>query len=206
MSSADSSGFGRAEVGAAFRERIPALLLRPDALLELFLGFNLAFLAVDIFVAHRLHHPVPWTAWIPFVFSLAAPAALGLAVWLRGAVAGSGRRGSAGRRERAAWWVGVAVGIASVGVGGLGLVLHLESRFFQELTLEGLVYSAPFSAPLAYTGLGLLVLMSRWLSPTEARQVAPWAGWVLVLAAGGFAGNFALSLVDHAQNGFFHAS
>lgn len=29
---------------------------------------------------------------------------------------------------------------------------------------------------------------------------------VTLLAAGGFAGNFALTLADHAQNGFFHAS
>jgi hypothetical protein len=33
-----------------------------------------------------------------------------------------------------------------------------------------------------------------------------WASWVLVLAAGGWLGNFVLSLGDHAQNGFFHPS
>jgi hypothetical protein len=31
-----------------------------------------------------------------------------------------------------------------------------------------------------------------------------WAQWVTFLALGGFAGNFALSLTDHAQNGFYH--
>ena len=30
-----------------------------------------------------------------------------------------------------------------------------------------------------------------------------WARWVVLLAAGGFMGNFVLSLADHAQNGFF---
>ena len=30
-----------------------------------------------------------------------------------------------------------------------------------------------------------------------------WARWVVLLAAGGFMGNFVLCLADHAQNGFF---
>jgi hypothetical protein len=33
-----------------------------------------------------------------------------------------------------------------------------------------------------------------------------WSRWVILLAAGGFAGNFVLSLADHAQNGFFYPS
>jgi hypothetical protein len=31
-----------------------------------------------------------------------------------------------------------------------------------------------------------------------------WPRWVLLLALGGFFGNFVFSLTDHAQNGFFH--
>jgi hypothetical protein len=78
-------------------------------------------------------------------------------------------------------------------------LLHLSGSFFKEQTLKNLVYTAPFAAPLAYTGLGFLVLLSRMV---EART-AEWAGWVVVLAAGGWAGNFVLTLADHAQNGFF---
>jgi hypothetical protein len=33
-----------------------------------------------------------------------------------------------------------------------------------------------------------------------------WGAWVAFLALGGFAGNLALSLLDHAQNGFFSAA
>lgn len=36
----------------------------------------------------------------------------------------------------------------------------------------------------------------------EARS-KEWAFWVLFLALGGFAGNFVLSLTDHAVNGFY---
>ena len=31
-----------------------------------------------------------------------------------------------------------------------------------------------------------------------------WADWMLLLALGGFLGNFVFSLTDHAQNGFFN--
>jgi len=39
----------------------------------------------------------------------------------------------------------------------------------------------------------------------DARSLE-WSRWVILLAAGGFAGNFVLSLADHAQNGFFYPS
>jgi len=61
--------------------------------------------------------------------------------------------------------------------------------------------SAPFAAPLAYAGLGLLVLLNRMV-PAESPE---WGWWIVFLALGGFAGNLALSLTDHAQNGFFNA-
>src|SRR5262249_12467697 len=55
---------------------------------------------------------------------------------------------------------------------------------------------------LAYTGVGLLLILDR---TTDARSVE-WARWVVLLALGGFVGNFALTLADHAQNGFFRPS
>jgi hypothetical protein len=79
-------------------------------------------------------------------------------------------------------------------------VLHLDSRFFQERTLASLVYAAPFAAPLAYTGIGLLIILNRMVDAESAE----WAYWVLLLALGGFVGNFIFSVTDHAQNGFFH--
>ena len=55
---------------------------------------------------------------------------------------------------------------------------------------------------LAFTGVGLLLLLNR-LVPKESLE---WGQWVMLLAWGGFFGNFGLSLVDHAQNGFFYVS
>ena len=83
--------------------------------------------------------------------------------------------------------------------GLVGMILHLESTFFRAQSLHELVYTAPFAAPLSFAGLGFLVLVNRMV-PRGSRE---WAQWVLFLAWGGFVGNLALSLADHAQNGFF---
>jgi hypothetical protein len=90
-------------------------------------------------------------------------------------------------------WLAIAVGLA-------GVILHLDSQFFYTRTIRTLTYAAPFAAPLAYTGLGLLLIANRLV---EAGTME-WALWVLLLALGGFIGNFVFSLTDHAQNGFFN--
>ena len=82
----------------------------------------------------------------------------------------------------------------------IGVVLHLDSHFFHERTIKSLVYAAPFAAPLAYTGLGMLLVMNRMVD----RNSEEWPRWVLLLGLGGVLGNFIFSLTDHAQNGFYH--
>jgi hypothetical protein len=62
------------------------------------------------------------------------------------------------------------------------------------------VYAAPFAAPLAYTGIGFLLIMNRMV---EVQNIE-WPLWVIFLALGGFVGNFIFSVTDHAQNGFYH--
>ena len=71
-------------------------------------------------------------------------------------------------------------------VGLTGVVLHLESHFFYERTLRSLTYSAPFAAPLAYTGLGFLLIMNRMVDPESIE----WAQWVLLTHAGRFRRKF----------------
>ncbi len=162
----------------------------PQLWLDLFALANLAFLAPDLYLAHSVNSFRHWAEWIPLYFSLSAPVllligVLALTVWSR----------------PAPWrYLGHLVGGLAVLVGVTGFLLHLESQFFREMTLDSLVYTAPFVAPLAYTGIGLLLLMNRLVEP----QSPEWPMWVLLLALGGFVGNFLLSLADHAQNGFFH--
>ena len=158
--------------------------------LEVFALFNLAFLSLDIWMAHSINSFRHAAEYVPLIFSLAAPPILlaALLAWL-------------GRSAERPWrWLGHLVGAAAVAVGVIGLVLHLRSRFFHEWTLESLVYTAPFAAPLAYTGIGLLLIMNRMVDGESAE----WPLWVLLLALGGFVGNFIFSLADHAQNAFFH--
>lgn len=158
-------------------------------LVELFAIANLAFLTLDVFLAHSVnafHYPIER---IPVGFGVAGAAVL---------LAGLGADAFDLHRARARW-AGYVVGWAAIAVGVAGLFLHLESSFFEQQTLRSLVYTAPFAAPLAFAGLGLLVLANRHVP----RASLEWGQWVLLLAWGGFVGNFALSLADHAQNGFF---
>lgn len=158
--------------------------------LEGFALANLAFLSLDIYLAHSVNHFRHAAEYVPLYFSLAAPpillaALVGLVGW-----------------SNARLWrlLGHLVGGAAVVVGVVGLILHLQGRFFHEWTLESLVYTAPFAAPLAYTGIGLLLVMNRMVDG----DAPEWPLWVLLLALGGFVGNFIFSLADHAQNDFFY--
>jgi hypothetical protein len=160
--------------------------------LECFVLVNLAFLSLDIWLAHSVNQFRNPAEYVPLYFSLASAPILLVAL-----LAGEGLG------YRAAWRdLGYLVGWVSVLVGLTGVVLHLDSRFFDERTIKNLVYAAPFAAPLAYTGLGLLLIMNRMV----AADSDEWPRWVLLMALGGFAGNFVFSLTDHAQNGFFHAT
>lgn len=163
---------------------------RTALLLEVFVAANLAFLVLDVFLAHSVNefrHPAEW---VPFGFAALGSLAL-LANLFRAERFDTGIGGP----------LGLVVGSLGILVGVGGMVLHLESRFFQELTLRSLVYSAPFVAPLAFTGLGFLLLLNRMVDHGSRA----WGAWIVFLAWAGFVGNFALSLADHAQNGFFHA-
>jgi len=174
----------------------------PLAYAELFALNNVAFLAVDIAIAHAINAFAHPAEWVPVAFSVAASAVLILAMLLGGirpTLPGAEAEGRLGSRQRLARRLGMTAGWGSVAVGVAGLLLHLESQFFRDATLKNLVYSAPFVAPLSYAGVGLLILLDRMV---ESRSMA-WARWLVLLSLGGFAGNFVLSLADHAQNGFF---
>src|SRR5436853_106419 len=148
---------------------------------ELFVLANFGGLIADIFLAHSQNHFHRAAEYVPLYFAMAATLALAAVVALRGRMPDVGRD------------VGYLVGWLAVVVGLAGVVLHLDSRFFYERTVRSLTYAAPFAAPLAYTGLGLLLIANRMLDP-RSRE---WPMWILLLALGGFAGNFVFSLTDH---------
>lgn len=159
--------------------------LTPRRAIHLFAAANLAFLGVDIVIAHLTNHFARAAEWAPIVFSAVAAVVL--------------VPGALGSNRPVVVAVDRLVGAAAVLVGVIGMVLHLESSFFERQTLHHLVYSAPFVAPLAYVGVGLVLLLVR-SREGAGPELGPWA---LFLALGGFVGNLGLSLLDHAQNGFF---
>jgi len=160
--------------------------LTPRRCVEWFIFGNLSFLALDIGLAHAQNGFREREEWIPVAFSLTAAVLLiPMAVGIR------------------AQWLGYLeciVAASSILVGVMGMVLHLRSAFFIERTLRNLVYSAPFVAPLAYVGVGLLLLLIR-MEPAGSSALG---SWIVILALGGFVGNFGLALLDHAANAFFH--
>ena len=160
-----------------------------DLWLEVFVLFNLCCLTGDILLAHSENAFRNRAEYIPLWFSGA-----GALFLLAGLLA------RLHYRAISVWkTIGYAVGWVSIAVGIAGVVYHLESGFFYERTLKSLTYAAPFLAPLAYVGLGCLLLMNRMV-PFLTRE---WAKWTILFALGGFAGNFGLSLSDHAVNGFY---
>ena len=163
-----------------------------SAVLEGFVLSNYAFLILDVYLAHLVNRFRHAAEWVPVGFSVAAVLVLAPALVLR----------LRGRSPAAAHHAGLVVGYASIAVGLAGVLYHLDSQFFSQWTIQSLVYTAPFAAPVAYAGLGFLLLMNRMV-PSDAVE---WSQWVVFFALGGFVGNFGLSLADHAMNGFFHAT
>lgn len=168
-------------------ERTETWWREPWLWVEAFAIVNLGFLTFDIYLAHSVNqfrHPAEY---IPLLFSLLSPVLLliGLLQW----------------KPRPKIWklLGYFVGWSAVVIGCAGVILHLESHFFYERTIRSLTYSAPFAAPLAYAGLGFLLIMNRMV----AHGSEEWSQWVLFFTLGGFVGNFIFSLTDHASNGFF---
>lgn len=171
------------------RESRLGWLLEPQVLVELFIVSNIAFLSLDVYTAHAVNQFAHWAEWIPFFFCVGATPVLVALMLVDGIVP----------KRRWVRGVGWGIGLLAVLMGIAGMVFHLEGHFFQEQTLRNLIYSAPFAAPLAFSGLGFLLMMNRMVDP----DTRDWALWVILLALGGFVGNFGLSFLDHAQNGFF---
>jgi hypothetical protein len=161
--------------------------IEPQLWVEAFAIVNIGFLTFDIYLAHSVNQFRARAEYIPLLFSAIAPFVLILGLLLR-------------HRWPEVWKdLGYLVGWVAILTGLTGMILHLDSAFFYQRTLRSLAYSAPFAAPLAYTGLGFLVVMNRMVDPESIE----WAQWVVLLTLGGFVGNFIFSLLDHAENGFF---
>src|SRR5581483_3543944 len=140
---------------------------------EIFVALNLGFLTFDIYLAHSVNQFRNSAEYIPLFFSGSAAVVMVIALALR-------------NRWNTAWRdLGYFVGWLAILIGLTGVIFHLQSRFFYERPLQSLTYSAPFAAPLAYPGLGFLLIMNRMVDPGSVE----WGQWVLLFTLGGFIGN-----------------
>jgi hypothetical protein len=69
----------------------------------------------------------------------------------------------------------------------------------------GIALRCAWNLPAPWRDVGYMI---GWLSVLLVNRMVAirsmeWARWVILLALGGFFGNFVLSLTDHASNGFF---
>lgn len=163
------------------------IAIKKKKLLDIFIISNFAFLTLDIFYAHSINNFSHQGEWIPLYFSAFAAITLFFNSFFR--------------RDKKIY-LSTTIGILSIVVGTLGIYYHMESQFFQNTSLKSLIYTAPLVAPLSYTALGLLIFVNLYV-PSQGLH---FGQWIVILSYIGFAGNFILSLLDHAQNGFFHMS
>src|SRR5262249_52386733 len=165
-----NSASRRTNSGAAVGDSVRVAPWRRDHQLwiELFVLLNFAALVLDIFLAHSQNQFRRQAEYIPLWFSAAAAASLAAVVPLR-------------RTWPAVWRdVGHLIGWLSIVVGLAGVIFHLDSRFFEERTIRSLTYAAPFAAPLAYAGLGLLLIANRLVDP----EAPEWPPAILLLGLG----------------------
>ena len=170
------------------RSPLLAWLFDLPLLLEIYIAINMAGLAGSVILTHSANHFRNPAEYIPLYFSADAPLLLLVAI-----LAKQRWHGQDAWRD-----IGYLIGGLAVLVGLAGVVYHLHSTFFAGLTLHSVAYAAPFVSPLAYSGLGLLIILNRLIAVRSIQ----WARWVILMAAGGFFGNFVLTLIDHARNGF----
>ena len=161
-------------------------------IIELFVWFNISFLAVDTYYAHSANSFRLSYEWIPVYFSLLIMLCHGFILFFM-------KVNNEEALRKDVW--GRIFGALCIVLAVMGIYFHLDSHFFTERTINNLIYSAPFIAPLAYGGLGFLYLINRIkLSDTKRIRL------ILLVATLGIVGNFLLSLFDHAQNGFYYAT
>jgi len=163
-------------------------IIKKNILLELFLISNLFFLTFDILIAHAVNSFHHWAEYIPLFFSFVSSVVLIFFFFFKNKFPNFSR------------YLNIGVGVASMVIGVIGLFYHLDSNFFADPSIKSMVYTAPLVAPLAYSGIGILLIANALFSSKSKKwmYLTLGCGWV------GFLGNFILSLVDHAQNGFFH--
>src|SRR5204863_335745 len=146
--------------------------------LELFVLVNLAFLSLDIYLAHSVNDfgrraPTAFgrgIEYVPLYFSLAAPGVL-----LAGLVVGEWGGFRPAWRDLRHLGLCAAVLLAQAAVGLLGFYYHAAADLRRPSGdwFENLVHGAPVLAPLLFPNLVLLALLGLWVLGRHLPPAAP---------------------------------
>ncbi len=161
----------------------------PRRVILLFASSNFLFMGFDVALAHFYNRFVDTREWIPILYSAVGGCVVLIYAFVQ----------NPSKLVRTLFslicWIGVGVGL-------VGFYLHIDHTIWHEISLKLLVYAAPVAAPLSYAGVALVALAADGsfdrFKITKRRAL-------LFLAAAGLLGNLALTVLDHARNGFFEA-
>ena len=144
-------------------------------LVELFVLFNLAFLTLDVFIAHSVNAFHHWAEWIPVYF-----AAISTVILLAGFYyyRFTFHKGWAGRLGLIVGWLSILVGIT--GIIGLQVLVGMVGFYFHLVVdLQGpapslkddILYGAPIFAPLLLPNLAILAAIGVWDRREKSRRM-----------------------------------
>ena len=179
---------GRRAAEAPWRTLKPLAGAIGSWLVEAFALVNFAGLVGDIYLAHSTNQFRRASEYIPLYFSLAAAVLLAAALLLARPCAGGLARP---RLSRRLGWRSPSVSPASSCISTAASSTSARSGAWSTPRRSPRRSPTPASACCS--------IVNRMVG----RDTREWAQWVLLLALGGFFGNFVFSLTDHAQNGFF---
>ena len=138
-------------------------LLSRDQTLLMLAAVNEIFLGVDTYLAHGANLTIRPNEWIPIIFGPVAGVCLLLAGLL------------ALRRRSLAALLATGIFVASILVGVLGAVFHLEQGLLPDapsghrVSIGLLVWAPPVLGPMVFALIGILGISAAWVEePTES--------------------------------------
>jgi hypothetical protein len=155
------------------RIRIP---FSRDQLMLLMMALNLAFLSIDIYLAHYISGTIVPNEWIPIIFGLVG----GILLLIAGLIALKNRP--------LATIIATLTLLVSIVVGLLGAYFHLVRGIMptapigQRVSIDLLVWAPPILGPLMFSMVGLLGISAVWIEdPPDSGNLVLFGGHRLQL-------------------------
>jgi hypothetical protein len=160
-------------IPAVKRVRLP---VTRDQLVLVMMAVNLFFLAVDIYLAHKISGTIVPNEWIPIIFGVVGAGLLLLAGWI------------ALRNRPLATIIATVTLLVSIVVGLLGAYFHWIRGILptgpagQRVTLDLLVWAPPIFGPLMFSFVGIFGLSAAWVEdPPDSGILLLLGGWRIQL-------------------------